>query len=646
MALRVTPAAHGAADPAPLANLSPPFVLLEDRLDRTARARLYRDPVDIVSCDRPECVAGALHDIEQATARGLHAAGFFSYELGYVLEPRLAALLPTSRDVPLLWFGLFEPPQRFPAKAMDQVFGELAPPPPVTELAAAHDRAEHTGKMRRILDLIRAGDIYQANLTFPLRFRFAGDPLALYAALRARQPVAHGGVVAFADRMLLSVSPELFVEAAGGQATARPMKGTAARGADPSADLAASRALAADPKQRAENLMIVDLLRNDLARIGDPGTVRTPALFTVESYPTFHALTSTITASLRADVGLTERIGALFPCGSIVGAPKIRAGEVIRELEAEPRGAYTGAIGVIEPGGDMAFNVAIRTAILTAGGAGRYGVGGGVVADSDPDAEYDEALLKARVLSDLAEDYGLIETFRWTPAQGFVRLAGHLDRLARSARGLGFVFHAEATKSVLARYARPLSEQGENQRVRLVLARTGALTLTHQRLGPQPAQPLRVGVATERLDAGDPFLRHKTTHRPTHELAFARAQVVGWDEILLLNGDGEVADGSRHSIFVEIGAQLVTPPISDGALPGVLRSQLIEDGRAVGRSLSLADLRRAERWFVGNSLHGLRPAVLDESAAAARDQGAAPPQTGQSGSAPTFTVRVSADSAS
>ncbi len=645
MPSRPIPATPCDAEPAP-PDLSPPFVLLEDRLDRAAPARLYRDPVNVVSCDCPDSVADALRDIEQATARGLHAAGFLSYELGYVLEPRLSARLPAGRDVPLLWFGLFEPPQLFPGGVMDQVFGALAPPPPVTHLTALHDRAEHTGKVRRVLELIRAGDIYQANLTFPIRFRFAGDPLALYAALRVRQPVAHGAVVAFGDQMLLSVSPELFVEVSGGRATARPMKGTTARGADPSADLAASRALAADPKQRAENLMIVDLLRNDLARISVPGTVRTPALFAVESYPTFHALTSTIRADLRADVGLAERIGALFPCGSIVGAPKIRAGEVIRELEAEPRGAYTGAIGVIEPGGDMALNVAIRTAVLTADGEGRYGVGGGVVADSDPDGEYDEALLKARVLSGLAEDYGLIETFRWTPAQGFVRLPGHFDRIARSARGLGFSFDAEAANEALARYAQPLAEQGEDLRVRLVLARTGALTLTHQILGPPPAYPLRVGVGPERLEAGDPFLRHKTTHRPVQERAFAHAQGLGWDEVLLLNGDGEVADGSRNSIFAQIGPRLVTPPIAAGALPGVLRSQLIEEGRAVAQSLSLGDLRRAERWFVGNSLHGLRLAVFDEAAAALGGQLLTPPQTGQSGSAPTFTVRVSADNAS
>jgi para-aminobenzoate synthetase/4-amino-4-deoxychorismate lyase len=599
---------------APFADLTPPYVLLEDRLDPGAPASLYRDPVSIVRCDEPAGIEAALAAVEAGLARGLHAAGFLSYELGYALEPSLARLMPAGRDTPLLWFGLFEAPQTLSAMALDAAFAELGPPAPVTGLVAGHDRDAHTAKVREILRLIRAGDLYQANLTFPMAFRYAGDPLALYGALRSGQPVAHGGVVALGERTILSVSPELFVAVSGGQATARPMKGTVARGADAPADAEAAAQLAADPKQRAENLMIVDLLRNDLSRISAPGSVRTPALFSVETYPTFHALTSTITARLRPGVTLHETLAALFPCGSIVGAPKIRAAEAVRALEDSPRGVYTGAIGAIRPGGDMGFNVAIRTAVITTAGEGRYGVGGGIVADSDPDAEYDEALLKARVLSELAADFGLIETFRWSAARGFVRLEAHLGRLSDSAGRLGFAWNRSVAERELARLAEAWAQDGEDQRVRLLLARDGAVSVTHQAIGPPSAETLQVGLAADRLDPGDPFLRHKTTRRDTHERAFARASARGLDEAILLNRDGALADASRNSLFVEIGGQLVTPPVSAGALPGILRAELIAGGKAVEGTVTLDDLRRAKTWFLGNSLHGLRRAIFIETA--------------------------------
>jgi para-aminobenzoate synthetase/4-amino-4-deoxychorismate lyase len=594
----------------PLGGLTSPYVLLEDRRTPSARAWLYRDPVAIVRCDDPAGLGDAFSRIEDGLARGLHAAGLFSYELGYALEPRLSRLMPERRDEPLVWFGLFEAPKPIAADVLDAAFAGLGPPPPITALRAGRDRARHVDKVRRLLELIAAGDLYQASLTFPMRFRYEGDPLALYGALRVRQPVAHGGVAALGEMTVLSVSPELWVDISGDQATTRPMKGTAARGPDPAADHAASLALAEDPKQRAENLMIVDLLRNDLARISAPGSVRVPALFTVETYPSFHTLTSTVTARLRRGLSLRERVAALFPCGSVVGAPKIRAGEVIRALEREPRGFYTGALGAIAPSGDMSFNVAIRTAVLRADGEARYGVGGGVVADSDPDAEYDEALLKARVLSELADDYGLIETFRWSSERGFARLPLHLDRLAASAAQLGFAFDRAGLERELAGRHGSWSGLDGDLRVRVVLARTGAVSITSQALAAQPSRRLRVGVAEHRLDAGDPFLRHKTTRRDAHERAFAEAAGQGLDEALLLNQRGAVAEASRNTVFARIDDRLVTPRLECGVLPGVLRRELIAGGQAVEADLTLMDLERAKAWFLGNSLYGLREAEL------------------------------------
>jgi para-aminobenzoate synthetase/4-amino-4-deoxychorismate lyase len=598
-----------AANPNPLKGLTPPFVLLENRLDLTAPARLFRRPTEIVQCDHAADVAAAFARIEAGLARGLHAAGTLAYDLGHALEPKLARLMPQTREFPLLWFGLFETAQAVTPRDLDRAFAERGPPPPITDLTPGHDRAEHIAKVRRILELIGAGDVYQTNLTFPMRFRHAGDPLALYAALRAALPVAHGGMVVTDDWAVLSVSPELWIAVEGGAATARPMKGTAARGADPAADRAAAEALAADPKQRAENLMIVDLLRNDLSRISRPGAVRTPALFTVETYPGFHTLTSTVTGALRSEAGLLQRVSALFPCGSIVGAPKVRAAEVIRDLEAEPRGVYTGALGSVEPGGDMAFNVAIRTAFVRPDGTGVYGVGGGIVADSDPDAEYDEALLKARVLTDLAVDFGLIETLRWTAAEGFRRIERHLERLSRSARTLGFRFDRLAAERALERRAVAWRDGGD-RRVRIVLSRNGVIEITQQAVAPPLAHALRVAVARQRLDAGDPILRHKTTRRETYETAFAEAERLGFDEALLLNRYGAVADASRNTVFAEIDGRLVTPPLGAGALAGVLRAEMLDEGRAVEGDLTLADIAGAERWFLGNSLHGPRRATL------------------------------------
>jgi para-aminobenzoate synthetase/4-amino-4-deoxychorismate lyase len=590
------------------AQLSAPWVLLEDRLTpETAGGRLYENPHAIVRCDDPADVGPALGLIEQGIAQGLHAAGFFAYELGYAVEPKLARLTPARLDTPLLWFGLFDPPQRLGADVLDAAFAALGPPPPL-RLRKMESREAHMARVERALELIAAGDVYQVNLTFPIRFRYDSDPLRLYGALRARQPVAYGGVIVLGDLSVLSVSPELWVETTGDQATTKPMKGTHGRGADRDDDEAARERLAADPKQRAENLMIVDLLRNDLARISLPGTVHAPALFTVETYPSFHTLTSTVVGQLRPGVSLQERIAGLFPCGSIVGAPKIRAAEVIRALEAEPRGVYTGAMGAIAPGGDMRFNVAIRTAVVKSDAEGRYGVGGGIVADSDPGGEYDEALLKARVLTDLAHDFGLIETFRWSPAHGYVRLPMHLDRLARSARNLGFAFDRFAAEEALRRRGAGWTAVTADQRVRLLLEPDGRLEITNQPLLSSPGD-LRVGVATHRLDPGDPFQRHKTTRRDVYEHAFQAARAADLDEAIFLNRRGEVAEATRNSVFVEIGGVLHTPPLCAGVLPGILRQHLLETGKALEASIS-ADRLNTHRIWLGNSLYGLRTATL------------------------------------
>lgn len=376
-----------------------PFILLDDaRPESPSGARLFRDPVELVTAQRVEEVEPALDRLAAAQRSGLHAAGYLAYEASYALEPRLAPLARSlPHGEPLLWFGLFEGYDAIPARAVPDLL-----PSPAAWIEVAMPlvtERDYGAAFERIQSYIEAGDIYQANLTFLCSVAVPEDPLSLYAAVRGRAAAGHGGIVHSGGHWLLSFSPELFFILEDGILTARPMKGTAARNIDTILDQAAIANLVADPKQRAENLMIVDLLRNDLSRVAEPGSVQVPRLFEVESYPTVHQMTSTIAARLRPGLGPVDVLRAIFPCGSITGAPKVRAMEIIHELEAAPRGAYTGSIGHISPDGNAAFNVAIRTICVNEGSSqGRFGLGSGIVADSVLQAEWQECLEKGKFL--------------------------------------------------------------------------------------------------------------------------------------------------------------------------------------------------------------------------------------------------------
>ena len=380
---------------------STPFVLLDDaRADGAKRkpARLYRDPVGYVHAERLEDVIPALERLRAAGRNGLHAAGYIGYEAGYALEQRLAglALRRVETDAPLLWFGLFA---RVDEIAPDNVPALFTGGGGAPALAPAISRAEYGTAFAAIRDKIIAGDIYQANLTFPCRVDSGDDPAALYGAIRPHAAAGHGALLFTGDHWLLSFSPEQFFALEAGQLVTRPMKGTALRDRNPARDRANAAALKADPKQRAENLMIVDLLRNDLSRISIPGSVKVPELFTIESYPTVHQMTSAVTGRLRPELDAIDALIALFPCGSITGAPKIRAMEIIHAVEQSARGPYTGAIGAIDGTGDAAFNVAIRTICVKKGmRQGVIGLGSGLVADSEAESEWLECLDKARFL--------------------------------------------------------------------------------------------------------------------------------------------------------------------------------------------------------------------------------------------------------
>ena len=366
------------------------YALIED--GRIGRSLSFHDPIEIITAREAADVPAAFAAMQHAQRGGFWLAGYAAYELGYALEPKLLPLLPTGRPGPLLCFGVFAEPG-----AAD--FSQRARGAASVSLAPDWSAADYARRFDTVIAYIRAGDVYQINLTFPMRGQFAGDPLALYARLRARQPVAIGGVFALGDETIVCCSPELFFETQGRIARVRPMKGTERRGAGPHEDMWRARLLKTEEKARAENLMIVDLLRNDLGRLAEIGSVTVTDLFTVAAYPTLHQMTSGIEARLRAGLSLADLFHGLFPCGSVTGAPKIRAMEIIRELESAPRGAYCGALGYVAPDGDAHFSVGIRTLTIGAGGAATLNVGSAVVADSGAEAEYDECLLKASFLT-------------------------------------------------------------------------------------------------------------------------------------------------------------------------------------------------------------------------------------------------------
>src|SRR5215469_278394 len=410
-----------------------PYLLLDDSLTPGGRSLLYTEPEEIVAAHGPSEVNASLDAVSSGLARGLHAAGFFSYELGYCLEPKFNGLLPTERSLPLFWIGLFRAPQPLDdagTRAWLEAHG-AAERAKISDLRLSWSRDQYREAFNKVEDYIAAGDVYQINLTLKYLFVFEGDPLALYATLRCKQRVAYGALIHTEDLDILSLSPELFFRREGKHMSTRPMKGTAPRGRTPREDARTKTWLAMDEKQRAENLMIVDLLRNDLGRVAKIGSVEVTDLFTVETYRSVHQMTSGISAELRSDMGLKDMLRALFPCGSVTGAPKVRAMEIIGELEGGPRGIYTGAIGHIAPSGDAQFNVAIRTVVLS-NGKGEMGIGGGIVSDSKEESEFEECLLKAQFLTKPDAPFELIETLRYERAKGFHLLERHLARLQSS----------------------------------------------------------------------------------------------------------------------------------------------------------------------------------------------------------------------
>ncbi len=578
----------------------------------------FTAPTDVITAARPDAVPALLDDIEARTEEGKYVAGYLSYEAGYPFVDRPPP--PTVRE-PVAWFGVYDAPTRLAPAEVDAGLAAVDGSSSVRDIQFSMDRSAYTEAIDQVRHHIEQGDVYQINFTAPVRFGVDGDPRVLYRRLRGRQHVPYGAFLNLGDRHILSCSPELFIRREGDRVVTRPMKGTIRRGRTLEEDRALREQLATDPKNRAENLMIVDLLRNDLSMCCEGGSVQVPELYTTESYDTVTQMTSTVEGRLREDQGVASVLRALFPCGSVTGAPKRRAMGLIQDLEPEPRGVYCGAIGMMGP--DTAtFNVAIRTVVLEEEGQGRMGVGSGIVWESEPEAEYDECELKTQFLTPSAasaqiadpdHEHRLIETMRFDGVR-LPLLDEHTARLARSAEYFGYPFD-EARFRARAERAVVGADPETILKVRATLDRWGRITVDTSPLQEDNGnEPWEIIVVSERIDRTDPFFFHKTTHRHVYDRALASAQEEGADEALLLNQEGEITEGTYTNVFIREDEHLSTPPVDCGLLDGVYRQYVLAaEEQARERVLTLEDLRAADAIFCCNALRGWKPAVLHEA---------------------------------
>jgi len=583
----------------------------------------FHRPVAHLACYPHDDPARFFQQAEDFLAEGLYLAGWLGYEFGYLLEPSLTKQIRPDTKKPLARLGVFRAPLIFDHNT-GELLGAPWPDPPATQTSTDYclanlrpnlTQTDYTAALAKIKAYIESGDTYQVNFTLKLLFDFDGSPEALYQALRRNQSVSFGSYLRSGSQHILSFSPELFFKRTGEQCLVRPMKGTIQRGPYPEEDARLMQFLQGDEKNRSENVMIVDLLRNDLGRVCTPGTVTTRSLFDIETYETLHQMTSTITGHLPLMTKIEPLFRALFPCGSVTGAPKIRTMEIIRELESEPRGVYTGAIGFIAPTGEAIFNVPIRTIELN-GNKGEMGIGSGIIHESDPEQEWRECLLKGCFLSNPAPAFSLIETLLWQPDSGYWLLSEHLERLAASAAYFRYPFSPPELMARLDRLA--LDFVASPMRVRLTLAKNGQMELA---ASPCPAPTAitwptsqtaqselpRVLFSTQATDLVSPWLFHKTTLRKIYDTEREQALAAGFYEVLFVNTKGEVTEGSITNIFIEQQGALLTPPMACGLLPGVFRRYLLEHAPLQVREaiLTRRDIEQAAAIFVGNSVRGL-----------------------------------------
>lgn len=572
-------------------------------LQLDGRWLLFRDPVEVLVAYTHDEVRSVLRRISDT---GCWTVGWISYEAAGAFDSALTT--HPSCGVPLVCFGSYAHPVEVAgpgslftgeegiARERRYEIGDWTP-----SVGPDHYR-QVIGKIR---DRIAAGETYQVNYTFHLRAAFRGDPRGLFLEMTRLQPGGCGAYIEYGDTAVCCASPEMFFTLHGGEVTSRPMKGTRARGLSAEADRSAADALRTSEKDRAENIMITDMIRNDIGRVAEPGTVETVRPFDIEGYPTVWQMTSTVKGRIgqakRGDGAAVRVLEALFPCASITGAPKVNTMRIIRELENGPRGIYTGSIGVIAPDGDAQFNVAIRTAVIDRRkGRIEYGTGGGIIWDSEAESEYAEALHKASILTRPFPPFQCLETMRYDPGKGIFLLDRHVRRLGATAERFGFALDADAVRGRLEEVCgeRPL-------RVRLLLNAEGGIDV--QTADLEEARDALVALAREPVDSSDLFLYHKTTHRAVYEQAVAGCP--GVDDVILYNERGELTESCTANLVLKIDGRYITPAVECGLLAGTYRDELLARQELAEGILQLDDLGRADEIWLINSVRLWRRAV-------------------------------------
>ncbi|AQQ70869.1 Para-aminobenzoate synthase component 1 [Limihaloglobus sulfuriphilus] len=554
---------------------------------------------EIILAQELEKVTESILKVEKFVSQGYYAAGFISYEAAAGFDKALKVKTGSNR-LPLVWFGIFKKIHlldKLPATHRNFTAGKWKP---------QISKADYLRNVQKIKEYLGKGDTYQINYTFPLRTDFKGSPLALFNYLCGIYPSGYSSLIETDDFAICSVSPELFFELDGENLKSKPMKGTAPRGVTNAQDKQNSQNLRTCLKNRAENCMIVDMIRNDMGRIAKPGSVNVPAMFEIEKYPTVLQMTSTI--NCRTAAPFSDIVTALFPCASITGAPKVRSMKIIDELEGSPRGVYTGSIGYLLPGREARFNVAIRTVTIDKTiSYAEYGTGGGIVWDSTGQMEYEEAASKTRVLNTNFPEFELLESILWESGDGWLLLDRHISRLKDSAEYFDFSLNTSEIRASLESHVSALSVG--SYKIRLLVSKNGKFHIQSEAIAPSNIKtPLRLAIAKEPVDISNPFLYHKTTCRGVYHKF--RNSVPDCDDVILWNAAGEITETTIANIVIEQNGRLFTPPVECGLLGGSFRAELLETGKIQEAVIKTKDLERADTIYTINSVRKWTKAAL------------------------------------
>jgi para-aminobenzoate synthetase/4-amino-4-deoxychorismate lyase len=558
----------------------------------------FQDPLEIFQCFSIDEVIPILKSIDNKTRNNMSVAGFISYEAAPAFDPALKAKELSS--FPLCWFGLYDKVDRInPSDYKRKKFE-------VGDWIPSIDKSEYFRNIKKIKEYIAAGYTYQVNYTYRLRSKFKGDPLSYFWELADKQKTDYTAYIDTGDFIICSVSPELFFMLDGDTIISKPMKGTAPRGRYCDEDIENERRLSQSIKNRAENIMIVDMIRNDLGRISDTGSVQVESLYDIEKYNTVLQMTSSVKAKTNASI--ISIIAAMFPGASVTGAPKYQTMKIISTLETTPRKIYTGCIGFILPGRKAQFNVAIRTVLIDQKlSQAEYGAGGGIVWDSDEKKEYEESQIKIKVLSDNAPTFDLLETILWTTQDGYFMLDYHLRRLKDSSEYFGFSFNQDDIRKKLDRISDHFSNK--SHKIRLLLAEDGNITTTSEAIhNNSPINPVKLTFSKIHVNSSNPMLYHKTTNRQMYEKA--KKLHLDCDDIIFINERNEITETSIYNIVLKINGEYITPPISSGLLPGTFRAFLLDRNQIKEKRLTLSDLRNCDEIFVINSVRKWQRAII------------------------------------